>query len=39
MGKLDWVAWYLPIPSLTAKTMLVNTEDYYTKDNGEIFAE
>lgn len=39
MGKLDWIAWYLPVASATNKTMLVNTASYYTKNNGQIFNE
>jgi hypothetical protein len=34
MGKLDWVAWYLPVGEEFAKTMLVNTTNYYLKNNG-----
>ena len=31
MGKLDWIAWYLPVGEEFAKTMLVNTSNYYLK--------
>lgn len=39
MGKLDWIAWYLPVGEEFAKTMLVNTTSYYLKNNGQMFEE
>ena len=39
MGKLDWIAWYLPVGEEFAKTMLVNTTNYYLKNNGQKFEE
>ena len=39
MGKLDWIAWYMPVGNSEAKTMLVDTEAYYAKNNGYKFTE
>ena len=39
MGKLDWIAWYMPVGAEYAKTMIVNTQAYYQKNNGQVFEE
>ena len=35
LGTLDYIAWYLPIGT-NSKTMLLETPNYYTKDNGQL---
>ncbi len=35
LGNLDYIAWYLPLGG-NAKTMLLNTQAYYTKDDGNV---
>lgn len=35
LGTLDYIAWYLPI-GVNSKTMLLETPNYYTKDNGQL---
>lgn len=35
LGVLDYIAWYLPIGT-NSKTMLLETPNYYTKDDGQL---